>query len=479
MTTRIDQQDSHPRRPSATVGRCRPRARLAPRAPDPIGIGAGTALLLEGRLEGGAFPLEQVAIRLGGIERDVDAYGLDSAGASSRWWALVPIPAVEPAGTAALTLLARGGGEVVELPLGDVALTAAAAVPAAAETPPQAPLIAICMATHEGPVDRLGRQLDSIRAQSWERWVCVISDDASSPAAFAALESAVAGDARFVVSRSERRLGFLRNFERALAMIPPEAELIALADQDDRWYPDKLEALAGVLQSNPRAALAYSDMRITDAAGGILSETFWYLRRNRCEDLASLIVANVVTGAASLFRRSLLADALPFPPAHPGHALYHDHWLALCALATGEIAYLDRPTYDYFRHDDSVTVLEAPRWLRPQSGFAGRARLHWGRLTRRLRMGSEAPSWEAVYRERWLLIRQLGCILELRFGDRIEPAKGRALRRLLSAERSPVGAGWLLGRCLRPLIGRNETLARERVLLGGLIWRWTRGRGGP
>jgi hypothetical protein len=36
-----------------------------------------------------------------------------------------------------------------------------------------------------------------------------------------------------------------------------------------------------------------------------------------------------------------------------------------------------------------------------------------------------------------------------------------------------VGVAWLLGRCLRPLIGRNETLARERVLLGGLIWRWT------
>jgi hypothetical protein len=50
------------------------------------------------------------------------------------------------------------------------------------------------------------------------------------------------------------------------------------------------------------------------------------------------------------------------------------------------------------------------------------------------------------------------------------------MQRLSSAERSPIGAGWLALRCLRPLIGRNETLARERVLLGGLIWRWTRGR---
>ncbi|MBA2522321.1 MAG: glycosyltransferase [Solirubrobacterales bacterium] len=331
------------------------------------------------------------------------------------------------------------------------------------------------MATHEPAEDRLRRQLDSIRAQGRRRWICLISDDASSPEALAGLQRAVDGDERFVVSRSDERLGFLANFERAIGMIPPEAELIALADQDDRWFPDKLEGLLATLGQNPAAALAYSDMRILDGDGRVLSGTYWYLRRNRFDDIASLMVANVVTGAASLFRRELLADALPFPPARPGHALYHDHWLALCALATAEIAYLDRPTHDYFRYDDSITVREAPNWLRPESGVAGRLRLHWGRLTRRIRMGSASPGWEAIYLDRWLTIRQLTTILELRLGDRIQPPKRRALKRLLSAESSPIGSAWLLVRCLRPLIGRNETLARERVLLGALIWR-RRGR---
>lgn len=505
MTKRIQSHDSHPSRPAGSET---PRARLLARAIDPIEVGAGTALVLEGELESGGSPPASLRVRLGGIESEVDLLGTAADGSALRWSALVPIPAGTPAGATPLALIAgRGGGEV-QSPLGEVALEhggadpgvyddriratgdriratrdgpaaeASDAAPAVAPAPgDRRPLIAICMATHEAPADRLRRQLDSIRAQGWERWICLISDDASSPEVFAELERAVAGDTRFIVSRSERRLGFLRNFERALRMIPPEAELVALADQDDRWYPDKLEALAATLAEHPRAALAYSDMRITDVAGRVLSDTFWYLRRNRCDDLASLLVANVVTGAASLFRRALLDDALPFPPAHPGHALYHDQWLALCALAAGEVAYLDRPTYDYCRHDESVTVLEAPRWLRPQPGRAGRLRLHWGRLTRRLRMGSEAPPWESIYRDRWLLIRQLACVLELRLGERIEPAKRRSLRGLVAAERSPLAAIWLLGRCLRPLIGRNETLARERVLLGGLLWRWTRGRG--
>jgi hypothetical protein len=91
-------------------------------------------------------------------------------------------------------------------------------------------------------------------------------------------------------------------------------------------------------------------------------------------------------------------------------------------------------------------------------------------------MWNTAPSWERIYRERWLLIRQQALVLELRLGPRILPRHRRSMARLLAAERSPLAAGWLVVRCLRPLIGRTETISRERVLLGGLLWRWTRGR---
>ena len=79
-------------------------------------------------------------------------------------------------------------------------------------------LIAICMATFE-PDPRAAAQArwTSLRAQTDRDWVCVISDDCSSAAsATRRLRGDVAGDPRFVVSRSERRLGFYRNFERAL-----------------------------------------------------------------------------------------------------------------------------------------------------------------------------------------------------------------------------------------------------------------------
>ena len=46
------------------------------------------------------------------------------------------------------------------------------------------------------------------------------------------------------------------------AWCPPEAELVALCDQDDRWHPDKLEALREAV--GPEVTLAYCDMNLVD-----------------------------------------------------------------------------------------------------------------------------------------------------------------------------------------------------------------------
>ena len=73
--------------------------------------------------------------------------------------------------------------------------------------------------------------------------------------------------------------------------------------------------------------------------------------------IASLLIANTVTGAASLFRREVGELALPFP--QPPGTQYHDHWVALVAMACGEIAYVDRPLYDYVQHGDAAVDLAA------------------------------------------------------------------------------------------------------------------------
>jgi glycosyltransferase involved in cell wall biosynthesis len=321
------------------------------------------------------------------------------------------------------------------------------------------PLVASAMATHEPPDDIFERQIASLREQTHSNWLCVISDDASSSGRFSAIERAVADDRRFEVSRSDSRLGFYRNFERALEQVPAEAHFVAFADQDDRWHPDKLATLVSAMGRSP---LAYSDARVVRPDGTLVAATMWGSRRNNHSNLASLLLANTVTGAASLFRRELLDLALPFPGA-PGEP-YHDHWVALVALATGSLAYIDRPLLDYVQHESSVLGHEAIE-ARPELTRAQRVR----RLLRD--PGQAASRWRDAYELEWLRVVALAAALRERCGHRLRPRDRRTLDLVLAGDRSPRTLAWLGLRPLRGLAGRTETRGFEHRLLRGLLWR--------
>lgn len=212
-------------------------------------------------------------------------------------------------------------------------------------------LIAICMATYDPELSAFARQVDSIRDQTHRDWICIVNDDGTPGERWQAMQEHCAGDVRFLFFQNPRNLGFYGNFEQALKRVPREADYVAFCDQDDEWYPDKLGRLAKALEDED-ATLAYSDMRIIDAHGNEIAPTYWVNRRNEYRDLQVVLVANTITGAASLFRRGILEDLVPFPP-RVGDA-FHDHWLACVAMSTGKLAYVDAPLYDYYQYGTSV-----------------------------------------------------------------------------------------------------------------------------
>jgi hypothetical protein len=319
------------------------------------------------------------------------------------------------------------------------------------------PLVAICMATYEPPIELFRRQLDSIRAQTHRNWVCVISDDCSSPERFAAIREAVDGDPRFGVSRSPRRLHFYHNFERALALAPAAAAYVAMADQDDFWHPDKLETLLAAVGN---AQLVYSDQRIVSPDGELIADTYWSRRRPNHGSLLSLLVANSVTGAASLFPRKLLDYALPFPPRQFTH--FHDHWLALNAAALGEIAFVDRPLYDYVQHGGAVLGHAAANRMPAFRDRLGKLREDPRDRVRR---------WRLHYFVDCCRLVQFIAVLESRCGARMSASKRRALDSFPRAERSPVALANLLRRAARELVGEPETLGAEMALFFAFAWR--------
>jgi len=208
----------------------------------------------------------------------------------------------------------------------------------------------ICMATYEPDADTFRRQIDSIRAQTLDSWHCIVNDDGSSDETVATCLEIIGDDPRFTLFRNDDNVGFYRNFETALLRVPDNVDFVALADQDDDWYPDKLQACLDAFREGVQ--LVYCDMRIVNEQGGVLAETYWRNRRNNYRDAHVLFLANTVTGAASVFRRDLLEYVLPFP--QPVGQVFHDHWIACVARCRGELAYVDRALYDYYQYGDSV-----------------------------------------------------------------------------------------------------------------------------
>ena len=188
--------------------------------------------------------------------------------------------------------------------------------------------------------------------------------------------------------------------------------------------------------------------------------------------MASLLVANSITGAATLFRREVAELALPFPET-PGMQ-FHDHWLGLVALAAGDIAYVDRPLYDYVQHGGAIFGDVA-------GGSAGSAPAAPRRslataLADRLRGGRGA--YFLGYLPRDVQARALLVLCD----SRLTAPKRRALKRFIDRPtRPPPSPGSPRGRCGCWRAGTRRWVARRSSpgasSGGGSSRFWPRGRG--
>ncbi len=310
--------------------------------PRSLPAGSRTAIFVLGSCFHRRLGVRDIELVVGGAATEATAQGMprldryralpDAHSYRSGFWAIVPVEA-PPAGEIEVAVRATlADGTTAVAPVGRIPVSDLPSMePEAIARAGSGARVAIAMATFDPDPELFRNQVESIRAQTIDDWICVVSDDCTPPPAFERMRAVLDGDRRFVLSRSGRRLGFYKNFERALALVRSSTPYVALADQDDRWYPEKLQTL---LDSLGDAQLVYSDQRVVDTGGRVVAEGYWTdQRRNNYTNLASLLIANTVTGAASLFRRELLDVALPFP--EPPGDQFHDHWLGLVALSTG------------------------------------------------------------------------------------------------------------------------------------------------
>lgn len=211
---------------------------------------------------------------------------------------------------------------------------------------------AVALAAYQPDEPLFARQLRSIQAQTHSDFICLISVDGDYRRVADMVRRACGDDDRFHVLGYEDRLGFHHNFERALKAVPERARWVALSDQDDYWYPGKLEELLPRLEG---AALVTGQARVVtpDVSAAGQDPALGAVTDRRNVRAADLIASNQVTGSLCVFRREVLDLALPFPSLG-APSQYHDHWIGLCALACGGVSIQNWVLQDYIQHGANV-----------------------------------------------------------------------------------------------------------------------------
>lgn len=217
--------------------------------------------------------------------------------------------------------------------------------------------IGIVLATYNGE-KYLAQMLDSLVAQTRPADFIVAVDDGSKDNTPAILKS-YQDRLPLQVTILEKNSGHRAAFSKALELAQPQvsdSDLIALADQDDIWLPQKLKLLEKEIQDK---ALVFGDAQVVDADGKIMADSWrCYSKIEKKISMEQQIAGiNNVTGCLSLFRASLLKTILPIPEG----VTVHDRWIAMIADRQGGIVAIDTPVVQYRIHgNNAVGGVAAP-----------------------------------------------------------------------------------------------------------------------
>lgn len=212
--------------------------------------------------------------------------------------------------------------------------------------------VAICLAAYQPDLQLFRKQISSIKAQSYQDWICIICDDSCNPHISESIQEIIENDERFFIKTNSHRLGVYRNFEKLLNLIPSHIKFVSLADQDDFWYPSKIEELIEKI-SSVESPLVYGDVRIISESGDLISPSAWINREPNEIDLESQILTTSLYGATCLFKKDVLHYALPFP--EPAFGVWtHDRWIGCVAIACGGMKFFPQPLQDYIQHKNNL-----------------------------------------------------------------------------------------------------------------------------
>jgi glycosyltransferase involved in cell wall biosynthesis len=210
------------------------------------------------------------------------------------------------------------------------------------------PRVTVLMATYQGAAF-LEAQLLSIAAQTGIDWALWVSDDGSTDATRAILRAfrRVYPDRVRLLDGPQK--GAAANFMSLLCHPALPSGIVALSDQDDIWYPDKLQQALRMLDGVPGPVLYSASCRYIGEDGRALGRA---KPSGMPLSFGNALVQNRIAGHAAVLSPEALALVRRVGPvAVP----FHDWWLyQLISGAGGTVISDPQVVLDYRQHAGNV-----------------------------------------------------------------------------------------------------------------------------
>jgi hypothetical protein len=214
--------------------------------------------------------------------------------------------------------------------------------------------VGIGMAVYQPNSDHFYKQLESIQNQTYREWITVMCFDSPVEIYLSDVKfEKFRKDQRFIWLQNPERLGVKKNFERAISeCVARGVDYVACSDQDDIWYPEKVEMTCEELSRVGPLSLVHSDMNVFTENEPPKVETAWDLEHLNTDQKKTrhFLIRNIVAGASMMFDAELARRYPVIPESVP----YHDHWFAMVASAHGGIYSITKPLYAYRQHSGNV-----------------------------------------------------------------------------------------------------------------------------
>lgn len=199
--------------------------------------------------------------------------------------------------------------------------------------------------------------IDSVLAQTYERWELIVIDDCSADATARIVQDYAKRDKRVSYYRQPANMGVAHARNRGMTLA--NGEYIAFLDSDDIWLPDKL-SLQLSLAERTGAELIYSSYAIIDGNGHRTFRDYIVPDRVSFEEL---LKENVI-GCSTVMVSASVVKRFCFQPA-----CYHEDymmWLKIlqsCSQARGCTQVLSCWRYAHGSRSFNKVKSGIHRWL--------------------------------------------------------------------------------------------------------------------